>query len=73
MIISLINFIDPENGKLNKVTDVAFQEFEQNLEKKYAYIYGNRPDIPPFMITRKPDGNNEHLCSKVFCIKEKFK
>lgn len=51
---------------MNKISDVSYQEFEQSLEKQYAYIYGNRPDVP-FMISRMP-GAADHLCSKVISL-----
>jgi len=56
-------WIYPEDGRMNKISDVSYQEFEQSLEKQYAYIYGNRPDVP-FMISRMP-GAADHLCSKL--------
>lgn len=48
---------------MNKVSDISYQEFEQNLEKKYIYYKTKLSDLP-FLISRVA-GASDHLCSKV--------
>jgi len=78
--VPYLMYTDETTGKIIKKTDASYNEFEavilsenKKLIKKYLdldpsatnFDYENNPDIP-FIVSRTPAGNQEHLISNVF-------